>query len=1161
MAGISGQHGLSPMDCETVYGDGNIEAAFVAYSIPGKSGLTTQMVSLRPCEYYAQFLALGMHNIRVFAEDAVVGHLGHLYHGGKPAQIAETGIQFVHRREFDRCDVNQYWAYHWKVKGVDLRCGDVESNPGPVLSRVFSAVDKIRSVFFHLWQVRYDYPNGADLPPQWATALSQPNRVLVRYGVFPEPGGFPARDLTPVVNILVNCGIVAAVIIFGWRKAAIAWLTVCLGALVFGMVQGVRIARHDRRQVEKLGLVVSGLRGTPCAMGPGPIVRRHLVWRGVLTWSLALPGCVFLVVWLLNRCRSGYVGVSMRDLLMTKLRYSLSTSVDGHAMVTSLATTLFRPRKEDIFHTHGKAAGDRAAACEFAKDYLAGLGYRYYDLYMSRRNVLAGVNGIRPWIVSKDLSITPVFDRLRAGSAVVLVDVDYYVDMNELLLEACGSPVVVVTANVDSAARNDGNVSYCFDRRQRVHYSISGGSSYEHELWDYSVDTVCVVGMVGLRQLCVAYLVEQKVYGSMRIVVFAPVRLWRGVCAWLMLPFAKPLRRWSVVTGDFAVVVVKRKDGEFVSVASVVDVVPTPHAVTIPACAMGALMDRARTGLTKIALSTVQSVLADKEVEVSQGDLLTLYAFLKENLVVPRNLTVQNFCPVPLVTIASDEALIDGAKPLVVAYMSPFASAAAYTHVDHLSTDRKAVLERVEKVASGCLVTDMIQAVIDCFLDCFVRRLGYEYALAPEDTDDVYLKQNRPSQKHILNDASGGWFSNVRSMFVKAEPYPKNTAPRPITQAPADFKLRWSQYMYAVCKVLKQAHWYAFGLTPVEIAQAVSDMLNAARNGVGDGRQNSVPGEDLVEETDGDKWDGRVSPAARALELQFMLRFFHPMYHDEIRELHARHVNVRAKTKHGFTYKLKTTRQSGDPETSNFNTLLNAFCAFLTRYVGRMRPGSWRLDHDYADHCWQMLGLYGGDDGLSRTNRSMVTAGSSVAAYSMMGQCLKVNVKSVGQPVSFLARWYGDWSGGVNSMADVPRALYKFHVCVRLPGITALQYAVTKAYNYSLSDSNSVGIEEVVAAAKHVAVLNGLTWQAYVSETSMVSYNARNVSPGSQYPNKREDWMDSLAAGWEVAGWHFGRLRSWRDRVCRQKSANMATDLFLSAVIIYDGDSEPVVTL
>lgn len=252
--------------------------------------------------------------------------------------------------------------------------------------------------------------------------------------------------------------------------------------------------------------------------------------------------------------------------------------------------------------------------------------------------------------------------------------------------------------------------------------------------------------------------------------------------------------------------------------------------------------------------------------------------------------------------------------------------------------------------------------------------------------------------------------------------------------------------------------------------------------------------------TDFSRFDGHVSPALRQLEEAIMLRAFRPKYTNELLDLQRSQYKMRGFGRFGSKYETGTARCSGSPETSAFNSIANAFVAYLALRMDR-RDGS------YAEptEAWRRLGIYGGDDGLTAD----ISPAAYVKAASSLGQKLDIQPVLRGNyGVKFLARCYGPdvWFGDPNSICDLGRQLSKFHTTVSMPStITPEDKLFEKTRAYLLTDRNTPIIGDLLGRIERLDPVG--VCSKHKSSNYMTVWNA-DLDASAQYPN------DESVRGW-----------------------------------------------
>lgn len=691
-------------------------------------------------------------------------------------------------------------------------------------------------------------------------------------------------------------------------------------------------------------------------------------------------------------------------------------------------------------HTHGKSAASRSRASSEMVLLAQSLGTQAYFLQQSASDQKLGRSGSREYFWAKDLNADRVPECQRDFSAIV--DVDYYLDMPELLAGANG-PVCLYTFVPTAAASDSGEFSFSFDADSWVSYRVSGGGRYSHALWDYGTDVLIAETSYfwGLWRVGVAYNVDRRqIDAHHQSVLLTPIS--RTSCPLLpMSLFVKGdvLKRLSVVesvdtpggTEKFVRLAVQTASGLSVSTGKV-----NSHVcATIPKSADDGLSITSTNGKVDLSSSQVQTQtgIADK----AQAALLTQY----HRFAYPHAPATVYPVSESVVAFAYDPRNHDyDAAPALSAFMSPLVLGAVVPSACE-GNDTQAIKGRLEAVKSPEFKID---ARMVGWIEEFARLLVPERELGvafPVDQDFIYDKQARPAQRNILDAAvsMGGFSSQPVNSFMKKESYSKVTDPRNISQIPPQNKLKHSGYIYTFSQLMRKQDWYAFGRSPRLIADRVAEVCAAAKK---------------VTKTDLSRCDGRISNIFRHLERTVMLRHFHESVHNDLVEcLNTQH-SQRAFTRTGYEYETGFSRLSGSPETADFNSMDNAFIAFVT-----FRRMGFSPQEAYAK-----LGIYGGDDGL--------TADADDSLYTetaaMLGQVLEAeSVSRFSRGVDFLARLYSPnvWTGSLDSMCDVRRQLLKFHLTGNLPpNITPMMKLREKLRGFSYTDGQTPIISEMIHA-------------------------------------------------------------------------------------------------
>jgi hypothetical protein len=443
-----------------------------------------------------------------------------------------------------------------------------------------------------------------------------------------------------------------------------------------------------------------------------------------------------------------------------------------------------------------------------------------------------------------------------------------------------------------------------------------------------------------------------------------------------------------------------------------------------------------------------------------------------------------------------------GTKHAMVAFMDPLYNNAwspVISHNNEVQTIKGRIVD--VKPKNPASVTDHMQQMMDDFVECLFPE---PYVLRPIDDDDIYERMIKPAQKLQLDQANDGAnYVDLIKMFIKKEAYGKPTDPRPISTMHNEIKLKYSRYMYACADYVKESHWYAFGHTPREI----SDLLCA-----------KLIGAEFSLDSDFSRFDGHVSEALRMLEQKMTLRAFVPVYHTELLDLQKRQYNQNAISTQGVWYNSGFSRASGSHETSIFNTIANAFIAYVGfRYTSHngVQLGKFQ--------AWHKLGLYAGDDGFSPDLPDHVL----VKAAKLLGQVATTTVTHRGKfGVTFLARVYGPdvWCGDTNSCCDLPRTLGKFHTTVNVGPVDAAVKLIEKARSMVQCDGNTPIIGCFLKRV--LLVSDGIDIKLTEAVRAAITDGKVQWPSESQYKNDSADWMLAYAND-SLRGPDHQRLQEW----------------------------------
>jgi hypothetical protein len=779
-------------------------------------------------------------------------------------------------------------------------------------------------------------------------------------------------------------------------------------------------------------------------------------------------------------CISGVViTAAALYLLYGKRRLVFSYVVDRTANYPILKPDNFRKQFNNLVllsqskvktHTHPRSAADRSGASLFIDRLGSTTGYTPYFYQLAKSDIRHNRVGYRDYHWIKDVGVKAAEDRLNNDNLFAMVDVDYYVDIPKMLNDNPMIPHVFYTLQPKSVARSSDDYNYTFNKNNEVVYHVNGGSSYVHPVWDYNFDNLLAVRRIfGIPIQSTAYLIDRRSTDQDHdLVSLTPLARW-GLIGTIFSKYlySNTLGRYSVVHGDFTRMIENVTNVMHVHTSKVDSFVVSKTPMDVD----DALSSICRTSKYDL---TLPQVLSYNDGDRVGGTVLLEYHRSKAKLfpmqVFPVEAGIKTY---QYYTTGFDFE----AKPSLVAYMKPILDG-CYAPALCEANERKCIEKRIESIKTPDLtLPPFVSTIMDEFIE---QLLPIKHALDPVDLDEVQDKQNRPTQRSILNHAFYEAPQRKVKMFLKREAYQNIKDPRPISQINGCDKLEYSTFSYSFAKVLHDTDWYAFGKKPLEIANRVTEICATAKS---------------VQQTDFSRMDGRVSNILRELEQRTMLRAFRRVYHDQLLDALASQHHLKGKSTSGVKYDTDWSRLSGSPETAQFNSLASAFVAFLAQRMTKDSTGRFPTPQE----AYKALGLYGGDDGF--------TADTCEKAYTkaavFVGQLLEIDTVQRGcRGVNFLARFYGPqvWHGDNTSMCDLPRALSKFHATPCLPpNITPKVKFMEKCTAMSYTDRGTPIFMHLIEAMERIA-------PKYVYADHLSLWNSQ-YSDGNQYPNQASVWM------------------------------------------------------
>lgn len=770
-------------------------------------------------------------------------------------------------------------------------------------------------------------------------------------------------------------------------------------------------------------------------------------------------------------------------------------------------------------HTHPLSAGLRSATSMFIDKLGNLLGKRPYFMQMSVSDQKRGRDGSRAYYWAKDMGAEAYGFKPKPNDLLAAVDVDMYLDM-PTFLSRHSLPLVISTFQPGSVSRTTHEYSYTFDSDNNVEYMVSGGAVYKHPVWNYGIDILCATEKryLGLYYRTTIYNVDRRqITDDHQIILLTPLKR-------IVSPFIDiarylgydPLERYKVVqhftepdgsTTSFTRLALRKQDGLYMSTGR-----PSQYLCSnIPIIDDEAISNCARITKVGLAPAQVKSLLGSTTDQSAY--LLTDYHRRVNPACYSTTFSVEE----SVVRYQYDPPSYEpDAKASLKPFMNPFIND-CYSPDKTKGNEQASIDGRITEVKAPddlILTPDLVQHMHD-FLELFIPD-SIMHTAHPCDDDLLYERQNRPTQRRILDDAGMSLESistDPVKTFMKSEGYGKITDPRIISTLPPVNKRKYSKYMYPFSAFLRTKKWYGFGKTPKEIAESVANICLVAKK---------------VTKSDLSRCDGRVSKIAREIEKMAMMRFYHVDYHRELAEIMSTQVEQVAYTRFNLKYRTGQVRLSGSPETADMNTFLNKFMGYVT--VRRTRITAIIISPQEA---YEAPGIYAGDDGLTADVDDKIYEKTCLE----FGQVLEAeSVYRGDEGVDFLARIYSPevWFGSTDSMCDVRRQLAKLHVTHSMdPHISPLRKLGEKCLAFSLSDRNTPIIGEI-------ATLFITKFPEYVPKTlgelPGVAYYHALAPIDCQYPNSDGSvWMRNAVLK-QSPLFDYDLFRGWVVKVLKDRN-------------------------
>nr|WPR17518.1 MAG: RNA-dependent RNA polymerase [Beetle nodavirus] len=689
-----------------------------------------------------------------------------------------------------------------------------------------------------------------------------------------------------------------------------------------------------------------------------------------------------------------------------------------------------------VNHSHAEAANTRTQARTAMSKFCSKVNKRPYWISASRAEFKMNNEGSRNYYTMKDTMLNQKQTVITSDHILCSVDVDYYLDLNYYC--SYGLPLLLftfcpvhVTGNIENGVFNvDGD-------RVRVNYS--GGAQYEHGLWNYNADLAVTTGwwyhtMFDVSFYCIPNDVHRK------IVLLTPKV---SVPRLLRVPYPEhtQMKRWSAYkVGKYNLLKNYKQGGTFISLGD-----GSGTSVEIPLNVFDECRRRVR--LTKEPLaSTVEAILRNGQVEDVKRSSMVVYDFLRNeedldsnfSIMFDQTTSVGEMIPHYIVDNGIEND--DGSKPKIYAKLvgplittqTPAAPA------ECKANDTACIQGRLYDTHNTKKFSKLYKQYADEFVEQVVPD-DIKNTVIPYSLEQVRDIQTKPLQRARNNRCLPNYmYKNLEiKAFQKKEVYGSVKAPRNIASCNVEHTLAMCRYVYAVKEhVMKNLKFYGPCQTPEQIANTVSRLAEEWL---------------AVASTDFEVFDGSHSVDLRTyVEMAVYVRAIVLEHVQELKELMYQSLKIKCRTKNGVVYFVEGQRPSGEPTTTDGNTINNAFNSYC-RY---------RNNGYSPKEAFDALGIYYGDDGL---DNHIVPKESYFKTCADLGLSIKLDISEKGEPIEYLGRvWYAPTLNN-QSMQNPMRTIVKLPVTCHT-GSSDEQQLLNRVNGYLVSDKMTPVIGNYCAA-------------------------------------------------------------------------------------------------
>jgi hypothetical protein len=671
-------------------------------------------------------------------------------------------------------------------------------------------------------------------------------------------------------------------------------------------------------------------------------------------------------------------------------------------------------------HSHPKSAGLRTAVRQGILDGIRSSGRVPFEISPC---ATSSESGVRHYHDLRDLHHKFLDNKPIKSSVIVLIDVDYYIDMPKLLI--ADLPVIMYTFAPKTFSGNTEEAEWWVENKE-IQYQVRGGAKYHHKLWDYDTDYLSVVDSYGSLH---SYSVTAQVLPddpNRRVIWIVPTAVIPSPF-WKNGSLERNLRALKYRNLD---ALLRSRDVTDKPVVSIPVGFSSP--VVLPEQLYISLQERAKNS-KELTIGGINYQLT--QAGVKDAFLIAPLLVAELSKVRPSE-KISDTAKVRWtnrnqVSFASPADSLERHKPYLKPSIQAVVSDPALAPVLGKAIEEEAVKQRVVKHKNKIKFNTQLRALRDEFLKLIIPKVH----LVPLSMEEVFDRLKTPAKRAKALKTLGCLTFLFNEQFLahlKGEAYAAPSGPRIIMNLDYQHNLVIACWAIPLAEYLKTFDWWAPGKSPEDVAQHIQDMCGA-------------PGAGLTTEADYIKFDLSQSEDMDTSFITFTTSSFPES--QLLRDRLMYESTAGGKTRNGTHIEAGSYNDTG----SWFTTSRNGFINAMLIYMG------YRLQGLTPEQAFKRIGITFGDDILTPYLPELEQV------CSMVGVGVKIRHARTG--LEFLSRIFPDPSASTSSYAKPVRALSKIHLTKE----GTPEELANKAFGYFVTDLQTPVLSDLVRAILRVA--------------------------------------------------------------------------------------------